>query len=204
MPTDGADFGRMKSCYGKAYTAAKTGATNAEVAEISIKGLERDIRSGGGAPSFNATVDLVLMAVNGGGERRLLKGVETLNTCHADASLTRHLSDAAAKVGLDCLRRGATPNREEVGARILAQVVAGRCNDPMAAYITKNRTQSVAESSKIINGINARVLASDSLRDLTRRTLNSSADGMPARAPRVRQVRHDAVALNNEVIGAVS
>ena len=33
MPTDGADFGGMKACYGKVYTALRAGADDADVAD---------------------------------------------------------------------------------------------------------------------------------------------------------------------------
>ena len=42
MPTDGADFGRTKPCYGKAYTMAREGAEDADVAECAIRSVEID------------------------------------------------------------------------------------------------------------------------------------------------------------------
>lgn len=61
MPTDGADFGRSKACYGKAYTAARMGAEDSQVAEIIACGVERDIRRDGGSPAFSPAVDLLVL-----------------------------------------------------------------------------------------------------------------------------------------------
>jgi hypothetical protein len=61
MPTDGADFGRSKACYGKAYTAARMGVEDSQVAEIIVCGVERDIRRDGGSPVFSPAVDLLVL-----------------------------------------------------------------------------------------------------------------------------------------------
>lgn len=44
MPNDGADFGRTRPCYGKAFTMARDGADDADIAECAMRGVELDIR----------------------------------------------------------------------------------------------------------------------------------------------------------------
>jgi len=204
MPTDGADFGRIKACYGKAFTAARIGASESDVAEIAVAGVERDIRHAGGAPSFQATIDLLVEVTKSpvGGRERLLAGVDAINREFGAASFTRYVSSAAETLGLECLRKGSSPSRDSLAALVLGKLIESRCCDGITPYITRNRTQSVAESGRIVTAIKEHVRPSGSLSSLASRMLNGSAKGLPEKAPKASRVSHVASDLRNEVIGS--
>jgi hypothetical protein len=71
----------------------------------------------------------------------------------------------------------------------------------MIPYVTKNRTQSVSESTKIIDSIHHKINGSSALADLAQRIRTGPKDGMPSKAPRAPRVNHSAEALTSEVIG---
>lgn len=203
MPTDGADFGRIKACYGKAFTAARVGASESAVAEIAILGVERDIRHGGGAPSFKATIELLIDVTCSRVQprERLLAGIDALNRQFADSSFTRYVSSAAESLGLECLRNGVAPSGEQLATLVLGKLIDSRCCDGITPYITRNRTQSIAESARIVESVKGRVRQSGTLTSLAGRMLNASAKGLPEKAPKANRVSHQASDLQNEVIG---
>ena len=199
MPTDGADFGRIKACYGKAYTGARQGAADAEVAEVVVAGLERDIRRDGGLRGFNEAIDLIIAAKN---RNQLMEGTARLRILYGDCSLTRYLAAAAEKVGLANLNEQKGLSRQAAEKGVLTQIARSRCCDGMVPYVAKNRTQSVPESVKIIGSIESKVHQSVALADLAQRIRNAPVNGNPAKAPRQSPVTHSASALDNEVIGS--
>jgi hypothetical protein len=199
MPTDGADFGRIKACYGKAYTGARQGAADEEVAEVVVAGLERDIRRDGGLRGFNEAIELIVSA---GNRNQLMEGTARLRILNGDCSLTRHLAAAAEKIGLANLNERKALSREAAEKAVLTQIARSRCCDGMVPYVAKNRTQSVPESIKIIGSIESEVHRSGSLADLARRIRNAPVNGNPAKAPRAPRVSHSAAALSGEVIGS--
>ena len=91
MPTDGADFGRMKACYGKAYSMVRDGADDSDVAETVMRGVERDIRRDGGAPAFPVAVDLLVLISSCGddGGARLLTAADNIRRDFVESPLTR-------------------------------------------------------------------------------------------------------------------
>jgi hypothetical protein len=112
MPTDGADFGRTKACYGKPYSAARIGADNSEIAEILAAGIERDIRRDGGLLAFSSAIDLLVAISITANESQLLNGVEQMGREFADSSLTRYVSAAAEVIGLDAISHGQRLSRQ--------------------------------------------------------------------------------------------
>lgn len=78
MATDGADFGRTRPCYGKAYSMARDGADDAGIAECAMRGVELDIRRDGGVPAFNALVDAVVVASISADRGQLLVTLDTI------------------------------------------------------------------------------------------------------------------------------
>jgi len=107
MPTDGADFGRKRGCYGKAYSMARDGADDADVAECVMRGVERDIRRDGGAPAFPVAVDILVLVSGGdGNSQRLLAGADTIRRDFVDSPLTRDFAAAVEKIGLSAIAEG--------------------------------------------------------------------------------------------------
>lgn len=198
MPTDGADFGRIKACYGKAYTGARQGVADAEVANVMVAGLERDVRRDGGLRGFNEAIAMVVSAAN---RNQLLEGTARLRILNGDCSLTRHLAAAAEKVGLARINGGQIISRDSAEKAVLTQIARSRCGDSMVPYVTKNRTQSVSESTKIIDSIHHKISGSNALADLAQRIRTGPKDGMPTKAARAPRVTHSAEALGSEVIG---
>ena len=204
MPTDGADFGRMKACYGKAYSAARSGADASEVASIVVLGVERDIRRDGGAPAFGPAVDFLVLAAQSSAENRcnqLLTGVDMLNREYADSPLTRYVADAAAHIGVTCINEGFALSRQIAAERLIAHLARSRCCEGMSPYLTRNLTQSASSSRAIVSYVDAEISKKDSLRDLAARMLNGSPKGLPAKAQKAIPITHSAAALNDEVIG---
>lgn len=202
MPTDGADFGRMKACYGKAYSAARSGADASEVASIVVLGVERDIRRDGGAPAFGPAVDFLVLAAQSSAENRcnqLLTGVDMLNREYADSPLTRYVADAAAHIGVTCINEGFALSRQIAAERLIAHLARSRCCEGMTPYLTRNLTQFASSSRAIVSNVDAEI--SKKVRDLAARMLNGSPNGIPAKAPKAIPITHSAAALNDEVIG---
>lgn len=200
MPTDGADFGRMKACYGKAYTAARLGAEDGEVAEIVSLGEERDIRRDGGSPAFSPAVDLIVIVSESTAESRchqLLAGVDGLRRDFADSSLTRYFAAAAETIGLTVVNEGRGLSRMDAAVMLLIHFWRSRCGDGMTSYLTKNRTQSVAQSLAIVGSITSNLARTNALRCLAARMLNASPSGLPAKTPKQPPIEHSAYALNN-------
>ncbi|MFO1500197.1 MAG: hypothetical protein U1G07_17710 [Verrucomicrobiota bacterium] len=205
MPTDGADFGRMKACYGKAYAAARDGADDSQVAEIVALGLERDIRRDGGSPAFVQAVGLLVRASESGGEDgtiQLLDGGDSLNRQFADWSLTRNVVSAAQAIGVAVINRGGILTAQEASECLLTHLAQSRCCDNMIPYLTRNRTHSVAKSQAITGSIATHVAINPSLRDLAARMLNASDCGLPPRVARLPPIDHSASALNEITLGA--
>ncbi len=198
MPTDGADFGRIKACYGKAYTGARQGVADAEVAEVVVAGLERDVRRDGGLRGFN---DAIAIVVDSSNRNQLLEATARLRIMHGDCSLTRHLAAAAEKVGLTRLNNRQAMSVESAEKAVLTHIARSRCGDGMIPYVTKNRTQSVSESTKIIDSIHDKVSRSHALANLAQRIRTGPKDGMPSKALGLSRVTHSAEALASEVIG---
>jgi hypothetical protein len=199
MPTDGANFGRMKACYGKAYSSARSGADDSEVAEILALGIERDIRREGGVAVFRSAVDLLVLTSQGtdaNRHRQLLDRVDRLGRDFGDSTLTRYFVDAVAKIGLNCIHEGKSLSCEQAGTSLLAHYGKSLC-DGMSPYLTRNRTQCPKSSAKIAASITEKLSLSDGLRGLNRRMLNGSASGLPSRAPKGPQIEHSAATLNS-------
>lgn len=204
MPTDGADFGRMKACYGKAYTASRLGADNADVAAIVVLGVERDIRRDGGAPAFCPAVNLLVQASQSSetdGCNQLLASVDILRREFADSPLTRYLASAVEQVGLAAINEGQCFSTLDAAKELLAHLARSRCCDGMAAYLTKHRTNSVSQSQALLASISASISGLSSLDNLAERMLSSSSKGMPAKPPKASPITHLASVLKDEVIG---
>lgn len=206
MPTDGADFGRMRACYGRAFTDARTGVDHAAVAEVIVAGLERDIRWDGGSPALRPLTDLLVLisrAVDAGRERRFFETIDQLRQKFADSPQTRHVAAAVEQIGLTCINAGQELSRSEASKMIHCQLARSRFGDPLLPYLTKNLTRPVAESRGIVDSILARVAQSPRLLDLSERMLNGSSSGLPKRGQQEKPIEHSASALNAEVLGEV-
>jgi hypothetical protein len=190
----------MKACYGKAYSAARSGAADAEVSEIVARGIERDIRRDGGLPAFLSAVDLVVLVsgcADASRRSQLLNGVDRLGRDFADSPLTRHVADAAAKIGLAALNEGRALSRAEAAEMMLAHFGKSRCCNCLTPYLTRNRTQSVKSSAGIVASIAEKLRSTHALPDLAARMLKASPKGLPAKAQKAPPIEHSAVALNS-------
>ena len=200
MPTDGADFGRTRPCYGRAYTMARDGADNADVAECVMRGVELDIRRDGGAPAFTEAVDLVVAACRSANGSQLLAGVDATRQKFVDSPLTRHIAEAAAKTGLAGIAAGNIPSREQAARELLVRIGASRCCDGMTGYVARHRTKNnVREGNAVVGDIKARLGQTFAVKDLANRMLNCSQKGLPARVPKAASVSHSADGLNEEL-----
>jgi hypothetical protein len=200
MPTDGADFGRMRACYGKAFSAARAGADNGDVAEMVARGLERDIRWAGGLPAFLPAIDLlVLVSQYPDASRRsqLLHDVERLARNYADSPLTRHVADAAARIGLKSINEGRALSRASAAEMMLSDLGKSLCCDCLTPYLTRNLTQSTKWSAQITASIAEKLPATNALKDLVSRMLKASPSGLPAKAQKAPPIEHSADALNS-------
>jgi len=199
MPTDGADFGRMKACYGKVYTALRAGVADAYVADLAVRGVERDIRRDGGVPVFDPAVSLVVLIsgqASGTSAQQLVRTIDVLARTYGDSSLSRHVLSATEKVALAALNEGSSLSRGDASEQILAQIARGRC-EGMSGYATRHRTHSTAATEKLIHSVSNELTSAPSLKDLASRMLNANAKGLPARAPRESRIDHSAESLNN-------
>ena len=202
MPTDGADFGRMRYCYGKAYTMARDDADNADVAECAMRGVERDIKRDGGAPAFPVAVDLLVLASAGGGSgQKLLASADAIRRDFADSPLTRHFAAAVETLGLSVIEDGLSLSRQKAEEMLLVQVAESRfCDCELTAYLARNRTKDLAAARAIVDSIKSKLSQTAAVRDLGARMRNGSAKGLPAKAAKVAPVTHSAESLNNEEI----
>ena len=199
MPTDGADFGRMKACYGKVYTAVRTGVTPDGIAGALVRGIEREIRHAGGVPAFVPAVELIaatLPKMEEGRALKFLEAIDALARAHADSSLTRLALEAALKVGLAALCHDQPLPRHEIAKRILAGIAESR-GDATSAYATRHRTHSAAETQELLGSVRREVAIAPSLDGLAGRMLKSSPKGLPERAPRGPRIMHSPESLNN-------
>lgn len=199
MPTDGADFGRTRPCYGRAYTMARDGADEAAVAECVMQGVELDIKRDGGAPAFPVAVELLVLASNGGNSHDLLSGVDTIGSSFVDSPLTRHIADAVEKLGLAALAERKPLSAEGASEKLLVHIAESRCCDGMMGYIARNRTGDLAASQKIVGLIKAELPQTHAVFDLAARMRNCSPKGMPARPPKTVPVIHTAAGLDEEI-----
>ena len=199
MPTDGADFGRMKACYGKVYSALRACADDADVAELAVKGVGRDIRRDGGAPAFVPAVQLAVLIsrqASGSSSHQLVRNIDDLARVHAESSLTRLVLSATEKVALAAQSEGIALSPLQASERIIAQMARGRC-EGMSGYATRHRTHSIAGTESLIGAVSDKILSAPSCRDLASRMLNASAKVLPAKAARAPRINHSAEGLNN-------
>lgn len=199
MPTDGADFGRMKACYGKVYTALRSGVDDADVAELAVRGVEREIRHGGGAPAFVPAVQLAVVIsrqVSGITSQQLVRSIDELARIHSESSLTRSVLCAVEKVALTALGDGVSLSLLEASELTIAQM-ARRCCDGMSGYATRHRTHSITATESLIVSVSDKLLSAPTCGDLASRMLNANAKGLPAKAARAPRIDHSAEGLNN-------
>ncbi len=199
MPTDGADFGRTRPCYGRAYTMARDGADDADIAECVIRGVELDIRRDGGTPAFSAAVDLLVAGSCGGNRTHLLSGADAIRRESADSPLTRHIAAAVDTLGLSAITEGRSLTPQGASEQLVVQMAQSRCCDGMTGYIARNRTKNLAASQMIVGSIKAKLPQTNAVRDLAGRMLRCSPKGLPARAPKAAPVAHTADGLNEEI-----
>jgi len=199
MPTDGTDFGRTRPCYGKAYTMARDGADDADVAECVMRGVELDIRRDGGAPAFPVAVELLVVASCVGNNLQLLSGVDAIRRDFVDSPLTRHIAAAVETLGLTAFAEGRSLSAEEASEKLLVQIAQSRCCDGMTGYIARNRTRDLSASQAIVGSIKANLAQTNAVRELAVRMLNCSPKGLPARAPKASPVTHTAEGLSEEI-----
>lgn len=199
MPTDGADFGRTRPCYGKAFTMARDGADDYAVAECVVKGVELDIRRDGGAPAFRPAMEVLMAASNGGSGQLLMSGVDSITKNFADSPLTRHIVDAVEKLGIAALAEGQSLSFERASEKLLVKIAESRCCDGMINYIARNRTQDLAASQRVVNSIKDNLPRTSTVRDLATRMRNCSPKGLPARALKATPLAHTAEGLSEEL-----
>ncbi len=199
MPTDGADFGRTRPCYGKSYTMARDGADDAAVAEFVVRGVELDIKRDGGAPAFRTAVELLMVASSSGNSRQLLSGADAIGRNFVDSPLTRHIAAAVETLGLSALAEGHSLSAEHASEKLLVQIAESRCCDGMTGYIARNRTKDLAASQEIVASIKAHLPQTYAVRDLAARMLNCSPKGLPARAPKASPMAHTVAGLDEEI-----
>lgn len=199
----------MKACYGSAYTAARTGADEAEVVGALVGGLERDIRREPEFPALRPLVELVATVsrcTNSEPQelrRRLLSDVEQLKRKHAGSGLARDAAEAAARVGLSSINDHRELTVQRAAEAVLTEMLRSRCLDRMTPYITKHRTHSPSETHQIVASFANATQTSAELRNLTARALKSPTC-VPARQRCERRpLEYSERALNNEVIGRV-
>lgn len=196
MPTDGADFGRTRPCYGKAFTMTRDAADDSDVAECVIRGVELDIRRDGGAPSFKAAVALI---VTGSTPQMLLLGGDEIRQKYVDSPLTRHLAEGAVKVGLEAFKLGKRYSTEQAAQALVVQLGISRCCDGMGGYITRHRTKNLADSQTVIKSIKEKLPSTHAAQSLASRMLNCSPKGLPARPPKGPRLEHTAQGLDEEL-----
>ena len=199
MPTDGADFGRKRACYGKAYIMARDGADDADVAECVMRGVELDIKRNGGAPAFPVAIDLLAVATLSGNSQQLLSGVDAIRRDFVDSPLTRDIAAAVETLGLSALVAANPLTIDQAAEKLLAHLGSSRCCDGLVAYIVRHRSKDVAAGQAVIGSIKAQLGETDAVRDLARRMRSCSPKGLPARVSKSVQVTHTAEGLDEEL-----
>jgi len=206
MPTDGADFGRKKACYGKAFSQARAGADPTEIARLLVKGVERDIRRDGGIPVFNPLIDtLVLMTRQGMavGQAAMQERLAVLGEQFADSSMTRYVVAAAERVGLEALQHSRVLSAQGAAERILAGLAESRGCEGLANYVARSPASSITVANTQVKTVLREANRSADISDLARRMLVGSERGLPTKAARVERISHNAADLNNAVIGTI-
>lgn len=201
MPTDGADFGRTRQCYGKAFTMARDGADDADVAACIVRGVERDIRRDGGAPAFPLAANLLVLVCQKGdaGSIQLLAAADAIRRDHVESPITRHLAAAAENIGLSAIAAGRTLTRRDAAESLIAHLAQSRCCDSMTGYIARNRTQDVSASLAIVDSIKSKLAYVAAIPDLASRMLACSLKGLPARATDTVPISHTSEGLDEEI-----
>lgn len=199
MPTDGAAFGRMRPCYGKAYIMARDVAEDADIAECIMRGVELDIRRDGGAPAFSAAVELLMVATVSGNKLQILDGVDMLQRNFVDFPLTRCFASASEKVGLSAINEGRALSRQEASERLLVQFAEIRCCDSVIGYAKRHPANVPAANEKPRDSIKTHLSHTAGVRDLADRMQRCSPKGLPARAPKASPVAHTAEGLNEQI-----
>jgi len=199
MPTDGADFGRTRPCYGKAFTLARDGADESVVVEYGVKGVELDIRRDGGSPAFRAAMELLVLTTNGGNRQALLSGVDTISQGFADSPLTRHIASAVERIGLSGFAEARTLSAEVASEKLVAEIAGSRCFDGMPGYLARNRTKDMHASLELVDSYKAGLPHSAALRDLAKRMRDCSPKGLPARSPKGAPLVHTIEGLDEEI-----
>ena len=200
MPTDGADFGRIRACYGKSFIMVRDGADNADVAETIVRGVERDIRRDGGLPGFPAAVDILLAASQGHRTpQQILDDVEGLGQTFADRALTRDLASAVDSIALEMIRSGEDMSKAQAAEALIVRLAESRCCDGMTGYVARNRTQNVPAAQQLVDEVKGMLPQTLAVRDLASRMLDGNEKGMPARAPNVARLEHSHQGLSEEL-----
>lgn len=199
MPTDGADFGKMKACYGKLYSALRAGVGETEIADLAVRCVEREFRFVGGAPAFGPAVQLAVLISGqpvGSRSQQLVRNTEHLNRVYGASPLTRDIVSATEKVVLKALREGISLSRHKAAREVYAQITRSRC-EGMSAYATRHRTYSISATQSLIRSVSDELSSAPSLNDFATRMLNANENGLPAKAARAPRIDHSAEALNN-------
>lgn len=198
MPTDGADFGTARICFGKAYVMARNGADDADLSACVMLGVERLIRFQSGAPAFRVVVQtLVVASRTSEGGAQLLRDLERVSREFADSPLTRDLVAAAETIGLTAISKRASFSQYEAAESLLVHVGQTRC-DAMLTYIVRHRTGNLAEGRSVVESIKSHHGRAPSTHDLATRMLCYSEKGLPAKAAKIAPVSHTAEGLNND------
>lgn len=198
MPTDGAEFEKNRRCYGKAYVAARDGASSRDVATFLIQGLEKEIRYVKGMPAFPAFVELLIADSGDCDHAKFFAKVDRMKREFADSPLTRHLAAAVEKIGFSAMNSGSLMSAESASEMIIAHLGCAAA-ETMEGYLERNRTHDLGESRLIVEGIKEAVVESSAVRELAGRMLRCSEKGLPARAEKAEPVIHTATGLDEEI-----
>jgi hypothetical protein len=178
---------------------ARDGAEDLDIAEFVIRGVELDIRRDGGAPAFKSAVENAVAASRSKNAPQLLAGVNAIRREFVDSPLTRHIADAAEKVGLEAITNSLTLTPEHAAKALIVRLGSSRCCDGMTGYVARNRTKNLAESQRIVDSIKSKLAHTGAAQDLTGRMLNCSAKGLPARVAKPAPVPHSVEGLSEEL-----
>lgn len=179
---------------------ARDGADESAIADCILKGVEREIKWDGGAPAFRPAVELLVIVTSGqAGEKMLLSRVDTIKRQFADSPLTRHVAEAAEKVGLSSIHEGRALSPEQASEELLVKIAEGRCCADLVGYVARNRTNDLVASQGFIDSIKGKFPGRAALGDLATRMRNCSTKGLPARAPKAAPLAHTAEGMNEEL-----
>jgi len=198
MPTDGAEFEKNRRCYGKAYVAARDGASSRDVATFLIQGLEKEIRYVKGMPAFPAFVELLIAGSGDCDHVRFFSEIDRMKREFADSPLTRNLAEAVEKIGFSEMGSGSVMSEEIASQMIITHLGCAKA-ETMEGYIERNCTHDLGESRLIVEGFKKAVVDSTAVRELAGRMLGCSEKGLPARAEKAEPVIHTAAGLNEEI-----